>query len=324
MGLFYEIFTLESLFALIVFIGVFLGINEITRKSKVLSILAYCVLPLVSAVLIFKGVLGSPTGKTWFGWVKVVSALIGVYGFMLIRFTKLGKTKFAALFPVSILSINIAEAVYREFEVFAKFKVMAVDPGGIVVLGGVWNILNGIAGILCIVTLTGFIGIRASKDKSRDMIWPDMTWMYIIGYTLWNFAYVYNCISTRSMYAGLGILLAALIAEFIFKRGAWLQHRAQILALYAMFSLSFDFQQREYFKIIPVYKESMWLTISIISFLFNIGIFFYMIYTMKKYKSNPLKEEIYTHTKYYKKTIEDNNLLDEANIREHNRINNSF
>lgn len=309
MGLFYEGFTLGSVVALILFIVVWLGINEATRRSKILSIAVYCLLPVILAILIFNGVLGSPTGKTWFGWVKVVSALVGIYGFMLIRFTKIGKSKFAAIFPVAILSINIAEAVLREFEVFAKFKVMEVDPGGIVVLGGVWNILNGIAGILCIATLTGFVGIRVSKDKSRDMVWPDMTWMYIIGYTLWNFAYVYNCISTRSMYAGFGILLAAVIAEFIFKRGVWLQHRAQILALYAMFSLSFDFQQNQYFKIVPVYKESMWLTISVISFIFNLGVFLYMIYTMKKYKSNPLKEEIYTHTNYFKKTIKENNLV---------------
>lgn len=308
MGLFYQNLTWGSILTVMVFIGIFLAINEVTRKSKVLSIVAYCVLPVVLALLIFTGVLGSPTGKTWFGWVKVVSALAGVYGFMLIRFTKLGKTKFAVIYPVAILSINIAEAIYREFEVFATYKALEVDPGGIVILGGSWNILNAIAGILCIVTLTGFVGISVSKDKSRDMIWPDMTWMYIIGYTLWNFAYVYNCISTRSMYAGFAILLAAVIAEFVFKRGAWLQHRAQILALYAMFSLSFDFQQNAYFQIVPTYQESMWLTMSIVSFVFNLGVFFYMIYTIVKNKKNPFKEEIYTDTKYFKKTMEANNL----------------
>ena len=308
MGLFYENLTVGTIVALILFISAWVVINEVTRKSKVLSILAYCVLPVVLGGLIFTNVLGSPTGKTWFSWVKVVSSSIGVYGFMLIRFTKLGETKFASIFPVSILSINIAEAVYREFEVFQTFKVMEVDPGGIVVLGGTWNILNAIAGILCIVTLTGIVGIRVSKDKSKDMIWPDMTWMYVIGYTLWNFAYVYNCISTRSMYAGFSILSAALIAEFVFKRGAWLQHRAQILALYAMFSLSFDFQKSPYFQIIPTYKESVWMGMSVVSFVFNLGVFAYMLYTIMKYKRNPLKEEIYGHTDYYRTTMKINNL----------------
>ena len=308
MGLLFEGITVGSFLIFILFLVALLVLNETTRRSKVLSILVYCVLPIVLAVLVFTDVLGSPTGRTWFGWVKVVSALIGVYGFMLIRFTKLGERKFAAIFPVTILSLNIAEAVYREFEVFATYKVLEVDPGGISVLGGSWNILNAVAGILCIITLTGFVGIKVSKDKSRDMVWPDMTWMYIIGYTLWNFAYVYNCISTRSMYAGFGILLAALIAEYVFKRGVWLQHRAQILSLYAMFSLSVDFQQSEYFRILPTYNESGLMTISIISLLFNVGVFAYMIYTIIKYKKNPLKEEIYSNTKYYKKSLIANNL----------------
>ena len=309
MGVFFESFTLGSLVALLIFMAVLVAVNEVTRRSKVLSIAAYCVLPVLLGVLIFTDVLGSPTGKTWFAWVKVVSALTGVYIFMLIRFTKLGeKKKFVTLFPLGILALNIAEAVYREFEIFATYKELTLDAGGVTVLGGPWNILNGIAGILCIVTLTGFVGIKVSKDKSRDMIWPDMTWLYIIGYTLWNFAYVYNGISTRAMYAGVGILLAALIAELFFKRGAWLQHRAQTLSFYAMFSLAFDFQQSQYFQVFPVYKESMWLAMSVISFVFNVGVFICMIYTIMKYKKNPLKEEIYTHTNYYKKTIKVNNL----------------
>nr|WP_307990567.1 DUF5692 family protein [uncultured Niameybacter sp.] len=308
MGLFYENITLGSGLMLIAFIALWVGINEWTRRSKVASIIAYCIMPVVLALLVFTNVLGSPTGKTWFGWVKVVSALIGVYGFMLIRFTELGKKKFAIIFPGAILAINIAEAVYREFEIFATYKTQTVDAGGIVVLGGIWNVFNAVAGILCIVTLTGYVGIRVSKDASKDMIWPDMTWPYIVGYTLWNFAYVYNCISTRSMYAGFSILVAALIAEWFFKRGAWLQHRAQILSLYAMFSLSFDFQQSVYFQIVPTYKESMWLIMSVISFMFNVGVCLYMLYTMKKYKKNPLKQEIYTHTDYYQKTIKTNQL----------------
>ncbi|MGL5066304.1 MAG: DUF5692 family protein [Sarcina sp.] len=308
MGIFFENYTIGSILAVIAFIAICLAINEATRRSKVLSIVAYCVLPVTLAILIFTGVLDAPSSKTWFGWVKVISALLGIYGFMLIRFTKLGQNKFAIIFPLAILAINISEAVYKEIEVFMQYKEITVDSANLVVLGGPWNIMNAIAGILCIITLTGFMKIRVSNDKSKDMIWADMTWIYIMGYTIWNMAYVYNCVSTRAMYAGVAILLAALIAEFIFKRGAWLQHRAQILALYAMFTLSFDFQQNELFQIVPVFEESMWMGLSVASLIFNIGVFAYMLYTMKKYKKNPLKEEIYTHTNYYKKTIEKNNL----------------
>ena len=308
MGFFYEGLNVQSFLALVAFIAAFLFLNEISRRSIKVSMLMYVLLPVLLAIGIFFGPLGSPTGKTWFGWVKVVSALIGVYGFLLIRFTKLGTKKFAAVFPAAILSINIAEAVFRELEIFVTYKTLTVDAGGIVVQGGPWNILNAIAGVFTIITLTGFVGIRVSKDKSRDMIWPDMTWPYVIGYTLWNYAYVYNCISTRSLYAGFGILTAAVIAEYFFKRGAWLQHRAQILSLYAMFSLSVDFQTASFFKVIPTYSTGALMSLSVLSFVFNLGVFFFMVYTVKQRKVNPIRQELYVHTDAYKKTLTANGL----------------
>ena len=308
MGFFYEGLNVQSFLALVVFIAAFLFLNEISRRSIKVSMLMYVLLPVLLAIGIFFGPLGSPTGKTWFGWVKVVSALIGVYGFLLIRFTKLGTKKFAAVFPAAILSINIAEAVFRELEIFVTYKTLTVDAGGIVVQGGPWNILNAIAGVFTIITLTGFVGIRVSKDKSRDMIWPDMTWPYVIGYTLWNYAYVYNCISNRSLYAGFGILTAAVIAEYFFKRGAWLQHRAQILSLYTMFSLSVDFQTASFFKVIPTYSTGALMSLSVLSFVFNLGVFFFMVYTVRQRKVNPIRQELYVHTDAYKKTLTANGL----------------
>ena len=308
MGFFYEGLNVQSFLALVAFIAAFLFLNEISRRSIKVSMLMYVLLPVLLAIGIFFGPLGSPTGKTWFGWVKVVSALIGVYGFLLIRFTKLGTKKFAAVFPAAILSINIAEAVFRELQIFVTYKTLTVDAGGIVVQGGPWNILNAIAGVFTIITLTGFVGIRVSKDKSRDMIWPDMTWPYVIGYTLWNYTYVYNGISNRSLYAGFGILTAAVIAEYFFKRGAWLQHRAQILALYTMFSLSVDFQTASFFKVMPTYSTGALMSLSVLSFVFNLGVFFFMVYTVKQRKVNPIRQELYVHTDAYKKTLTANGL----------------
>ena len=308
MGFFYEGLNVQSFLALVAFIAAFLFLNEISRRSIKVSMLMYVLLPVLLAIGIFFGPLGSPTGKTWFGWVKVVSALIGVYGFLLIRFTKLGTKKFAAVFPAAILSINIAEAVFRELQIFVTYKTLTVDAGGIVVQGGPWNILNAIAGVFTIITLTGFVGIRVSKDKSRDMIWPDMTWPYVIGYTLWNYTYVYNGISNRSLYAGFGILTAAVIAEYFFKRGAWLQHRAQILSLYAMFSLSVDFQTASFFKVMPTYSTGALMSLSVLSFVFNLGVFFFMVYTVRQRKVNPIRQELYVHTDAYKKTLTANGL----------------
>ncbi|MBU0936884.1 MAG: hypothetical protein KKC64_14795 [Spirochaetes bacterium] len=309
MGFLFQGINAASALALLAFVIGFVLLNEIARRSKIASLLLFCVLPVVLAIAILSGLLGgSPAGKTWFAWVKVVSALTGVYGFLLIRFTKLGKKKFAIIFPVAILALNIAEAVYRELEVFASYATRALDPAGNVIMGGPWNVLNAIAGIITIVTLTGFVGIRVSNTKSKDMIWPDMTWLYIAGYTLWNFAYVYNCISNRAMYAGLGILVAAVIAEYMFKRGAWLQHRAQILSLYAMFSLSLDFQGAAFFRILPTYSTTALWFLGIVSIVFNLGVLASMLFMIFKHKKNPLREEIYAHTMSYQAAISANSL----------------
>jgi len=308
MGFLFEGLTFSSLMAVVVLILVLLGLNELTRRNKLFGIAVFTLLPLLLAIGVYLGYLGSPSGKTWFAWVKVVSALAGVYGFMVIRYTKYGQSRFAYIFPGAILALNIAEAVYREFQVYATFKTLSVDAGGILIQGGLWNIFNGIAGILCILTLTGFGGIRVSNDQSRDMIWPDMTWLYIVGYTLWNLTYVFNCISNRSMYAGFSILLAAMIAEFFFKRGAWLQHRAQILSLFAIFSLSVDFQSASYFQVLPIYDTMRLMGLSIASLIVNVGVFAYVIYAATKHKKNPIKHEVYSHTEYYKKSLLANNL----------------
>ena len=52
--------------------------------------------------------------------------------------------------------------------------------------GGWWNWVNGMAGIINIFCMTAWWGIYSSKDK-KDMLWPDMTWCYILAYDLWNF-----------------------------------------------------------------------------------------------------------------------------------------
>lgn len=303
MGFLYQPLTMEQLLGFVVLLAVVIALNELTRRYLKISLFVYIIIPILLAVGVYFGLLGSPSGKAWFGWVKVVSALAGVYGFLLIRFTSLGQKKFAYYFPVAILALNIAEAVYREFQVFATYKVATIDASGILVQGGVWNILNGIAGILCIVTLTGFVGIKVSKDQSKDMIWPDMTWLYIVGYTIWNFAYVYNCLSTRSMYAGFTILTAAFIAEIFLKRGAWLQHRAQTLSIFAMFSLSVDYHQSSFLNIVPVYSEQVLLGLGIVSFVINVIVFVSMIKVSISTRKNPYTEEIYTNTAYYKHTL---------------------
>lgn len=98
------------------------------------------------------------------------------------------------MFPFLIVAANILIAVVSDFESGIKG---ALSPDGwwlssenVWLYGGWWNWLNGAAGIINIFCMTGWWGIYASKDK-KDMLWPDMIWLYILAYDVWNFQYTY-------------------------------------------------------------------------------------------------------------------------------------
>ena len=308
MGFFFEGYTVATVLGFLALTAALVVLNELTRRSKVFSILVYCVLPVVLVVLIAMDVVGSPSSKTWFGVIKTYSALAGVIGFMLIRYTKLGNKKFAWYFPVAILGINILEAIYRDYEVFANFKTMTVDAAGIVQLGGPWNLMNALAGVFLLLTMTGWVGIKVANTKSRDMVWADQLWFWIIAYDLWNMAYCYNCISTRAMYAGFALLVSCTVAEFFIKRGIWLQHRAQTLALFGMFSLAVDYQAMPVFSITATYNPTAWTVLSALALIVNAAVFVYEVCVIVKTKRNPLKKEMFTHLPAYRKNLEANGL----------------
>ena len=308
MGFFFEGYTVATVLGFLALTAALVVLNELTRRSKIFSILIYCVLPVVLVVLIAMDVVGSPSSKTWFGVIKTYSALAGVIGFMLIRYTKLGNKKFAWYFPVAILGINILEAIYRDYEVFANFKTMTVDAAGIVQLGGPWNLMNALAGVFLLLTMTGWVGIKVANTKSRDMVWADQLWFWIIAYDLWNMAYCYNCISTRAMYAGFALLVSCTVAEFFIKRGIWLQHRAQTLALFGMFSLAVDYQALPVFSITATYNPTAWTVLSALALIVNAAVFVYEVCVIVKTKRNPLKKEMFTHLPAYRKNLEANGL----------------
>lgn len=308
MGFFFEGYTVATVLGFLALTAALVVLNELTRRSKIFSILVYCVLPVVLVVLIAMDVVGSPSSKTWFGVIKTYSALAGVIGFMLIRYTKLGNKKFAWYFPVAILGINILEAIYRDYEVFANFKTMTVDAAGIVQLGGPWNLMNALAGVFLLLTMTGWVGIKVANTKSRDMVWADQLWFWIVAYDLWNMAYCYNCISTRAMYAGFALLVSCTVAEFFIKRGIWLQHRAQTLALFGMFSLAVDYQAMPVFSITATYNPTAWTVLSALALIVNVAVFVYEVCVIVKTKRNPLKKEMFTHLPAYRKNLEANGL----------------
>jgi hypothetical protein len=286
--------------------GMLLGLiffNEIIRRSKKLAIITYLVLPILLTIFVWPKTAGpgTPMGY-WFPWVKTYSALAGVLGFMALRYIKgLDTNKWMLAFPAFILSLNIFEAVIRDFQCYGYSGI--VD--GIFINGGPWNIINGIAGILNILTISGWCGIMISKDKTKDMLWPDQLWFWIIAYDLWNFAYVYNCIPDHSFYSGFMLLLACTIPAFLIKKGAWLQHRAQTLGLWTMFSLTFPyFTETSMFAVNSSHSITALYVVSGLSIVSNIAVFIFHFGRVLKHKKNPLKDEIYTDLAGYKEIIE--------------------
>lgn len=308
---FFENYNLQTVLVLIGMLLLLLLLNELTRRNKWAGIGMYIVLPIFLTIFLWPKTAGAGTsGGYWFAWVKTYSALAGVIGFMAFRYIKkVRENKYAVLFPVAILVINIIEAIFRDFEIYSMNGVI---ENGIYLQGGPWNIINAIAGIFLVLTLTGWAGIKVSNTKSQDMIWADQLWFWIIAYDLWNIAYCYNCISTRAMYAGVLIIVACTIAE-VFQRGAWLQHRAITLALWGMFSLSVNYGESPMFAITSTHNPKALMTLSVLALIANVGVFAYEVYTIRKTKRNPLKEEMYTHLESYKKNLAHNGLLTAEN-----------
>lgn len=283
-------------------------VNEIARFNKWFAILLFLVLPVVLTFTVWSRTAAEGTSVgTWFHWAKVYSALAGCLGFMALRFIKgWSSNKYLLVFPPLILAVNILEAVIRDFQCYGLNGF--VD--GVMIIGGPWNIMNGVAGIINIITISGWIGIVISKDKNKDMLWPDQLWFWIIAYDLWNFAYVYNAVSDHAFYAGAALLISCTIPAFFIKRGAWLQHRAQTLAIWMMFVMSYpSFVDTSMFAVKSSHNETALWVVSFLSLAANVAVLIYHFYKVFKYKRNPIKTEVHSDLSSYKAVVGKKNTL---------------
>lgn len=318
MGFFYDSISISALITFIAFIIVYVGYNWLANRSLKWGIFSFVILPIIMAVTIWINTVPGSQVDTWFSKAKIFSCTAGVLIFMALRYSKkIQSIKLYYCLPAIILALNIWEAVSREWE------IRNWAPGihdNMFYMGGTWNELNALAGLINLLTITGWVGIRISTNKSKDMVWPDMTWWWVLAYDAWNFTYAYNALTDRSFYV-LPVLLAANIYVWIFKEGSWLQQRAQTLAIsnYILFTIPTMFVTGFTFMnwlpgdtVVNGAHEAapMW-TLSIISLIINLAVLAYEVYVVIKFKKNPLKgEELYTHTKYHKKvTLAENNLV---------------
>ena len=258
--MFFQIYGETAGWQLLGWLLVFAGLvvmNEIARRSKAGGIACFLILPAALSVYFIAIYVGAAMGadwalnndtyvhmNSWFHYAKLYAATAGCIGFMILKYHwgKLGKSHGFKAFPFIIVAINILIAVASDFESAVHAGSLAggwwLSSEGVWLYGGWWNVLNGLAGILNIFCMTGWWGIYSSKDK-KDMLWPDMIWVYVLAYDIWNFQYTYLNLPTHSWYCGLALLLAPTFAAALWNKGGWIQNRANTLALWCMFAQVF-------------------------------------------------------------------------------------
>ncbi len=310
MGILYEVMSLQSWAIWLFVLFSLMAFNELGRTSKWGGLTLFLVIPIILTIFVWPTTAapGNEYGTgTWFVWVKCYSVLAGCLCFMALRYIPgLVEKKWLLILPPAILAINIFEACIRDFQIYS----FALWDGGYMdnlwMMSGPWNIMNGIAGLLNIIAICGWMGIFITKDNIKDMIYPDMIWAWIIAYDLWNFAYTYNCLADHSIYAGAALLLSCTIPAFFTKRGAWLQHRAHTLAIWVMFVMTVPQFADRLAPVATTHNPKAFFVVSLLALLSNIALVIWHFYRIRKYKLNPFKDEIYTDTRAYQSVIEEN------------------
>ncbi len=325
---------------LLVFVGLIVT-NEIARTKKggigIFGVILFALTIYFIAIYVgaAKGSEWALTNDTyihmnsWFHYAKLYAAATGCIGFMVIKYKwgKLGKSHAFKAFPFVIVAINILIAVASDFE--SAIRAGSLSGGwwysseGVWLYGGWWNLLNGIAGLINIFCMTAWWSIYTSKDQ-KDMLWPDMTWVYILAYDVWNFQYTYLNLPTHAWYCGLALLLAPTFANLLWNKGGWIQNRANTLAIWCMFAQVFPmFQDGSVFSTVPVlYAEgtiqaataagvtpvlgtvAMQGFISVLSLAINVVALGFIIKKSLKTKKNPYKYDVFTDQKDYKEALE--------------------
>lgn len=278
--MFFQVYGEDSVYQFLGWILVFTGLilaNEFARGSVQGGFISFLGLPLLITVYLFIVNICAGLGFSWalnnqtyvrmngwFHYAKLYAANIGSLGFVLLKYKIwIGKTFWFKAWPFVIVGINILIAVASDFESAVKGHIALKETGerwwlsseGIWLYGGWWNVLNGVAGIIDIFCMTDWWGIY-SAEKGKDMLWPDMTWQFILAYDLWNFEYTYCNLTTHTWYCGLALLLAPTFANQFWNKGGWIQNRANTLSFWCMFAQIFpEFLDNSRFSVVPsLYK----------------------------------------------------------------------
>lgn len=157
----------------------------------------------------------------WFAWLKVLTIALGILLLSVLRTTRLGGLVYVRYAVYGFLTLNILEAVFKD-----------------IATGTTANYLNAFAGILLVATLERLDTIRISARRQKDMRWTALTMAWIIGYTIWNWVFVYLNFGLQSGMVHIAVLGSALLIAFI-EKDRWLQTRLFTLGTFFMAFHSF-------------------------------------------------------------------------------------
>lgn len=264
-------------------LAVLVLLNELFRSSKWLTIAFFAGVTVVLSIFVWSqpGAQEGTSIDDWFHCAKLYSVIIALLGFTYMRFSNKKLTNFWKFFPALILSVNILEAV-------------ADDMGNYFEFGGVWHVLNALAGVFSIIAISGWTTIYIDENRKKDMLWLDLGIFWIIAYDIWNFAYIYFNNPTHLGY-GIAVILAATIPVVSIKKGTWIQARAYTLGLWMMLLFTFPRALENPENYIEFSQDTSLLTVvGAISLLANLALVIWHFNEVVKTKGYRLGSAVHT------------------------------
>jgi hypothetical protein len=149
-----------------------------------------------------------------FTLVKMYSVAVGAAYILMLKFTGWAERPLGRILIWGLLAVNILEA-----------SVAELAEGGYV---------NGGAGLLLVMAQSSPRTIRVDRQAPRRDVCYPVSGLWVAGYTLWNFSFVYcrNSHGVIGAFAGLAVI--HLLAPLVTMRGRselYIQSRAIALAL---------------------------------------------------------------------------------------------
>jgi len=188
--------------------------HQIVRRYQIIAWIVF----LLGPFLLLPLALHQPSSD--FVWLKVYSVCLGTCWLLACRYSLLGQKNWALWILWAFFAVNILEAVTEGF-----------------LVGNIINYICCIPGILLFLTLPPPKEINVDTQPIRDLLW-NTPMMWIIGYSLWNWTFVYVTWPEFGI-RHVAVLLASLLIGFIDNK-LWIQSRALILGIYLLIHFSYD------------------------------------------------------------------------------------